>query len=473
MVRKKIKRKSYAASKALGYRGGFSTKLPRKSFSKYASPALEAGWNSLLRSAKQKTTNEAKEFLNRVVRDTTINVGKTKVKMVRNPSLGVVGSPNSKSPSEEMSARNSISGSNHLFSAHKHSWNVTAGQKPSKWLNTQATLGGESKIKFRDTIETYDMENVNRSALSRDFGFNQKLQWFISNTQFGFRADDLDQEFSFSGEYDSSRIADQTTYLGIKSLLSKAKITNMNRYVPVKVKVSLISLLRNYDPDDIMLESANNNPTSQEEGAMPIAFQYSPITNNPTAIGESVLVDIKSPGVKAANSWKDGATTIATKTFKLAAGDNLEVNYNQLCGSGVRLDKLFGYQDSNSYKATKPITFSLLIEAYGEEVELVDVLDTTKVMKGSCIGNIQCEFSKYINGVAPSRSARAVINDGVSLGSNRGWYSKRFATKVISKTTTANFTVKKYNLNHNLVDDVNYSIPVMSDSIKVTAGTNT
>lgn len=463
MVKKKKQIK-----RVLGYRGGFSTPM---AFKRVPKQSLPQGWNSLLRQASKTTTDKAKSLLNEVTKNAKIRVGKVEVSMARNPNAGVTGPTKVKSPMEEISSRHAISGKNHLFTAHKHTWHVTCGKEPAAWLKRAAVDNGTDHNKFRDTLEIYDMDNANRSDLSKDFGFNQKLQWFVNPLHFGWRMDDLDSEYSFNDDYNSSKIAEQAAYMGVTKLRSVAKITNMNRYVPLKLKVSLVNIRYDLRPELVMEQSCNSDVLDQDNGAMPIAVQFTPNTAG-TAFGDYVLVDPDSKGVKSANIFKDTCSIIATKSFKLAAGDHLELTYDQLCGSGLRLDKLFGMDDTTGINSATPITYTLLIEACGEQVELVNVNDPTIVMKGSCIGNIQCEFSKFIYGVNSSKDAFEVINPAVGLGSYQGWRTRRFATRVYSKSVTANFTNKKYNLSHNLVDNVNYSIPIMSDATVTTAGTN-
>jgi len=471
----KKKKKSYKSTQAfrsvISTRGGFSIPV---AFGKTPTlKDLNIGSKVLLGAVAKAGIEEAERFVAGRAKNISINVGKTKVKLATEPTVGGGGGNRRPSPLSEISSRHAISGSNHLFTAHKHKWNVNAGRHTARWIKNEAKQNGDNQLVLRDTLTSYHMDNVSRSQLSKDFGFNQKLQWFINASQFGVTADDLRNQYTYTGNYDSSKLANQICYLGISKLRSIATITNMNRYVPCRVKVSLVDIGRNYDPKDIFAASCNAVPAAQDESAMPMAFQYSHATFG-NVVGDSVLVDVSSPGVRSSNTWKDACSIAATKTFRLAAGDHLEVDYEQRLGSGLRLDKLFGYEDSGSnYVTTKPITYALLIEAYGEQVELVDNSDQTKVMKGTCIGNLQCEFKKMIYGPNSSYNASTGINSTTGLGSNEGWYSHRFPLRVISRATTENFTINKYNLDHNLVDGVNYSIPIMSDAVSVTAGTNT
>lgn len=457
-------------------RGGFVVPSPGRVHPGYVfkptkGRPLVTQWKDFKKSAERKTKEEVKRFQKGFSLSLGFKIGKTALRLATSPDAGVSNPSNTRTVIETLSARQPISGTNKLFTAHKHSWKVDFGYKPSGWLKDVIKDNGFSTSEVHDTTIDVPM-GATREELTKDFGFNRKLQWLIPVDWFGFDTDLLNS-LTYESSYDTSRTATQTAYAGISNLRSYSQITNMNRYVPMYLKVSLVGFKNGSTPRDTFLDACANTFTgdpavwTQVEGAMPVVNQMSQRVNGTS--GPYVYVDPHSSGVKGANNWKENARIVASKTFKLSAGDHLEIEYDHRSGSGIRLDKLFGYRNSSVYNAATPVTFMLLIEAHGEMVELVNTAGT-QVMKGTCIGSIQTEFKTFIQGAGSQRDVQTAIN---TSGTRKGYLYKHYPVKVYSNSLndTTDISVKRFNLAYNELG-TSYSIPIMSDADSMDAGKN-
>jgi hypothetical protein len=232
-----------------------------------------------------------------------------------------------------------------------------------------------------------------------------------------------------------------------------------------------MSLLRTEVTNDDYLtawkEGVNSDSNIQIDGSMPRLYQQESIQTN-TIVGNSIMVDPKTNGIRTSEKWKSSMKVIESKTVKLYAGDRIKLVYDHMCGSGIRLDKLHGCEKDNSWNNDHPITYSLMIESWGEEVDAYAYADANKVIKGSCPGSLQFEFSKHITGIGPSATGANQILTTTA----KGYISNRYAVKVYTKSPLSLLTRRSFGTYAELTSTTgsSYRIPVMSGAEVQNAG---
>jgi hypothetical protein len=244
----------------------------------------------------------AARLLKELSKPLSVKVGESITKLVKTPGEGVTAPLDTTVPFFTTSINRKVSGSNRLYTATEHKIHFKSGLPTGSWLKSLRKMNGETTATTVSTITTDQGPlSTEREALVEDFGFNQKLQLMVNTDLFGFPLSELYSEFELS-TLDSSTIADQVVYGAVSRLRSIATVTNLNRYVPVKLKLHLCrisNLFVNYAT--AFDEGLNDVLGTQVEGAMPERWQLS-FNNSTNYLGIRTLVDPATSGVKAGPS---------------------------------------------------------------------------------------------------------------------------------------------------------------------------
>jgi hypothetical protein len=426
---------------------------------------------TLIDKAARGKSSTATRLLKELSKPLSVKLGSEILKLTKTPGEGVTAPLDSEVPfSTNLTVRN-ISGANRLYAASEHKVNFKSGLPEGRWLRNLKQSNGESVLTTVSTIVSDQGSlSVNRTELVQDFGFNQKLQLMVNTDLFGFTINEMYNEFKLS-TLDSSHVADQIVYGAVSKLSSMVTITNLNRYVPAKLKLHLCRITNNFvNYATAFDEGLNDVSGTQIEGAMPEKWQLS-FNNTTNYLGIRTLVDPATKGIKAAPSWRTNIEIVDTCKVKLSAGDHAFVKYVHELGRGLRVDKIYGMEEDNTVSSNHPITYVLFIEAEGEKVEAVSNTDSNKIYKGTSIGSLSFEFKKQITG---SRPVVETI-DMQNAGSYKGWRGENYAIRVYSKRSQLPDTSKTFNVD--FVDvkagvGGTHNIPIMSDAIETEAGRN-
>jgi hypothetical protein len=472
---KRKKSPAFIASKKVYKKPMIPKRFPKKTFAPYASQIGKAigskatpdrllkFMNTAIDYVVRGKSETAKRILKELAKPMAIKVGNEIYKLT-NPPVAGVASPSS--DPQILGVEDSwkqVSGTNHLYTAREYRLNITSGRSKRGWLSSIEKTNGRVNVKTVDTTELYHLDDAARSNLTKVAGIGRKTQQLINSNLFGWTFQDLRTYFSMT-TYDTSNIREQVAYGAVTKLNSKMTITNLNKYVPTYIKVNLVrNKVVGSDPINSYRGCINSVDTIQVDGAMPLYIQQGSIPAE-TILGQRVFVDPKSKGIKSSEIFKAGFEIVESKQFKLAAGDRLKINYDHLCGSGVRLDKLHGIERDSSFSDKHPVTYLAMIETWGEEVDAYLTLDASRVIKATAPTSIQFETSKTIYGVMPSESALQLQNSS----GYKGYLSESFAIKLYSKSPLVTTTRRYYDFHSNL--GTVYKVPVMSDAVEQSAG---
>lgn len=365
------------------------------------------------------------------------------------------------------------SGANGTYVSKLHKVYYNIGQKPTRSINEVCKENGSTVLKLSDTI--YDnVSTLERPQLTQTYGFNQKLQLIPQPDYFGFNIRRLAETYEISNiALVSPTNREQKVYGCVKSLNSVARITNINKYTPCYVKIHLIKYKGNETFRNALTNATNAALGTQTEGAMPEKHQLSlkDVTNT---FSSSVLVNPRTTGIKASSEWKASVEIVASCSRKLHTGDTLQFSYKHLCGPGLRFDELDGYWNDSSVLNDFPITYGLLIEAHGPQLEAVHSATAGARYLGTSPGMLSFEYQRSVEHALPSRDQQT----GVNIGSTGGYLSQKTAIRVFTKEETSLRS-------GNAIYNVNYSdigtgpgsgtiyIPVMSDKVVDDAGAKT
>jgi len=470
---KRRKRKSTKA--ALGVRGGFINKAALQ----------KRGANFVLKHATAKNIEKiiegtvehvaggnadvASTVLKKLAKPTAVRIAKNmSVKLTEAPSDGVTSPANVEIPSLIQTGVRSVSGSNGLYTAREHRVHFESGNKPGKWLRNMARTGGFHADKILDTTESIGLTSTSRNLLTVKGGLNQKTQIGVGTNYFSWSLQDLYDKLSMS-TFDSSLIKEQIAYAAVSKLRSTATITSLNKYVPTYVKLSLVKVIPTSELwTNTIVDALNTDlvtPT-QIDGAMPVFLQQDAATTD--LLGTTVRVDPKSSGIKAADKFKVATEIIVSKTIKLPAGDRIKLSYDHLCGSGVRLDLIHGMERDGSFLNDKPVTYNLLVEFWGEEVDAYSEPNVDRVIKGTCPSVIQFEFTKTIEGMAPPKTIETSFN----TSADKGYLGQQFALRAFTKTPLTEQVRRYFGTYADLTTSggTGYRVPILSDATASLAG---
>ena len=417
--------------------------------------------------------DKAAKILKAMAAEQVVKIASDNLKIANPPTDGVMGAADQLIPTSTGLTTSMISGKNGLYTAKVHKVHFECGNKAGSWMRSLKKTNGVHKKVVYDTIKRLGLDAPGRMDLVKQVGINQKMQLAVSNTNFGFTQAEIVNLFSML-TFQNSSYANQRVYGAISKLSSEAVITSLNKYVPTYVKVSLVRL----DTLDTawlsaFTEGINTFITAQDNGAMPVLYQQNALSLTGD-LGASVTVDPITPGIRASDKIKNSFDIIASKTVKLYAGDRLELSYDHHSGPGVRLDKIHGAFTDGSTDAFSPVTYSLMIESWGETVDahryVMNATDPISVIKATCPHSLQFEFKKKVEGMNVDLNSLEAQDDGLT----NGWLDTSFATRIYSDKPIELDTVQRYNQNYSFMNLANtttgYVVPVMSDADITKAG---
>lgn len=481
------KRTKKYTRKALGIRGGAfgvtSKRLPRsisdplfnefrKIIKSNASPERVRNLtNKIIDKAVSGKSATASRILKEMAKPLSLKVGEGLMRLTEAPSQGGSTRQAQNIPFIETHNYKRVSGSNQLYINHEHNIKFVAGNTSGSWLRTIAKTNGTLTRKHRDTSENYQLGNVTRSELISTAGANQKRILMINPRWFGFQNTEITPSFSLAS-YDTNQVRDQKAYGAISKLGSYMSFTNMNKLVPIKVKFYLLNnKIPSLSYDTAFKQTYNTTTISQDNGAIPVTQQIS--TGFTGEFYSNLLTDPLGKGVRGSDNFKANFDIIASKSIKLAAGDTVNLSYDHLFGSGIRLDVLYSMiKESSNYTSNPQITYSLMIEFEGIMVDAYLIADPNSVIKCTAPCAVQMEFKKTISGVLPSATGGEQHN----TGSFNGYIASDFAVKVYTTSPTVG-NIRRWSGSYSELNDVanpsGYRVPLMSPSFEADAGSVT
>lgn len=433
-----------------------SKRLPPEKFKRYVEAIIAS------QSGRLGTTGASMLLAALGSEALSVKVGQVYNSIV-SPPPGEFTTSKSTVPAEYQIDRMMQSGVNHTFNSNLYKAKFTAGQPITRISKELAKLSGLTRKNIIDTTRDIG-DAVLREQLSQKFGFQQKVQGFVDTGYFGYDYNDIENIFTGLSGISSAINREQVAYGMLQNLNSFVRVTNVNKFLPVTLKLHLIRMTNpGSDPHELFPAVCNLNPeTTQDEGAMPRIFQFGSATTDD--IIRSVVVDPKSTGIKAGYEFRASVDIVKTITKKLYTGDSLELNYNHLVGPGIRLDKIAGMSDGVGFDLNYPITYALMFEAHGPIVEAIsgDSNTPNRRYSGTGPGLLSFEFKKTITGV--KRSIDATYN----TGEDKGFLSSALAVRVFTPTSISN-TTKRFNVDYSSirtspsVGGSGVYIPIMSD----------
>lgn len=471
------RRKKKTIKKLLSLRGGFATprRVPshiskplQRELEKIASTNVSPERVSkfidrLVDRAARGKSSFAVRMLKELAKPASIRISGKVLSLLDSPSEGISSTPGSPIPAMEEQSKSRISGRNSLYSMSEYKYNFSAGNSSGTWLRGIEKTNGLSIIKDVDSTENLKLDDANRSLLTVKGGANQKIQISMNLNYFGWTNQEIASHFSLSS-LDTSQIRDQSAYGAIKKLNSKISFTSLNKYVPIFVKLYFLKqIIPNVTTSLAFQSCCNTDINTQENASMPRYWQQAVPSAN--SYYTYVYVDPKSRGVRGSDNFLTNFEVVKTKKFKLYAGDRLKVNYDHLFGSGVRLDSLYSFlKEAAIFTEATPITYNLMVEIWGEEVDVASINVPQNTIKATAPFAIQMEYSKTREGVRPLERA----GDQLVSGSPGGWIVASYATKVYTKAPIDTTSRRWYDSYGNL--DTTYYVPVMSDATAQSGG---
>lgn len=419
------------------------------------------------KAAKGKS-HYAAELLKQLAKPLAVKTGEAITRLVLPPEAGATSPSGTAIPMTSGINVHRISGANKLYTAHEHVIKFTSGSKYGRWMKEMMKTHGTSSVKDAATDEQYLLDDPERDLLTKYAGANQKIQLIPRTAWFGYSSQSFDSAFPNLFALQSSHMREQVAYGAISNLISNCTVTSLNKYFPIYLKVHLVALKNTMVlPRTLIERGSNASIITQDDGAMPLYCQQDVFWNDNFTAG--VHVDPKSKGVLASVNFKEMAQIIETRKVKLAAGDRCTINYNHMLPSGLKLDRLYAIRKENDvYAEPVPITYFLMLEAYGEECDVYSATDNANVIKATAPLAIQMEFSRYRKGVRPETTATEAFNSA----SYKGWLSNDWAVKVYTKSPIKSGASRWFGdyskLNTGGVGG--YYVPVMSDAAERDAG---
>lgn len=488
-MKRKYRRKSRATARALKLRGGYA--MPRTVPRPYniALPKGKSGFNSsIARAAKafkskpsfknantlykqfEKTlTSEGrtwgKYLLSLAASKTSVEIGKQIIKRAAPPLTGVSTSADEIPTTSDISTHY-VSGKNGLYHSREHRIKFFSGNNYGRWMRNIIKTDGIQTLKRGDTTETLGLGSTDRANLTYRFGAGQKGQVKFLDSVCGFRVGEITPLFDLAG-LDTSTTADQTAYGAISMLRSQVTVTSLNKFVPMYVKFYLLKAKDVSATSQAQFDDCCNSDINiQQNGRMPRYFQQTAPTV--TTHYHEVKVDPKTRGVRAADNWETAFEIVQSRTVKLSAGDRVKVDYMHLLMSGVRLDNLYNYVKSPDFSTDHPICYTMMMEVWGEEVDIQAFTDANQTIKATSPGVVQFEFAKWLKGVRNNEPGV----DYIDSDPQQGWKVGDFAVKVYTRKPVIG-TTRRWNSNYSNLNQNNasgYKVPIMSDATEGDGG---
>lgn len=361
-------------------------------------------------------------------------IGGRLAEAIDTPSLDIYGNENA-SPSVSYKDMTKYTGSKWNPNSKTIKISFATGQKVSRANYNCGKQNGIAKKVTFDSLRSSTLTDTNRTAFTVATGYNQKKQFMFNSSYTSFNLDYMSTLFDL-GSTVAPISSNQRVYANVHQLQTKIRICNINKYLPVKMKIHFFTyeqLEVNYL--SIISKCSNAILGTQDPEAMPEMYQLSTATPDPT-IRRDIKVDPNSPGILASPSWKAHNNIVKTFSVKMNAGDICELTHNHSCGSGIRLDKLYGEYISATTSNTIPTTYGILFEMNGVEVDGYISGEPSRRYLGTSPCNVTFEFKRAITGALPPR------DDINSRDSVVGGYSTRFfGIRVFQNETTPHLAV--------------------------------
>lgn len=366
----------------------------------------------------------------------------------------------------------SLTGGNDIYRSKVHRIIFTAGDYSTKAVKAAAKLNGINTWNHQDSIRT-TLSDVDRASLIYSTGFNQKCQMTMGESFF-WSVDDLYDIMDLASLSDRTN-AEQVLYANILNLKTNIKITNLNKYLPMIIKIHMVKFsdpANNYR--DLIQLTTNSDITTPTQGVntMPVWNQLTVSANS--SMGDYVYVDPKSNGIMSSNEWKAKCEIVRTFTKQIDSGDILDFNYIHRCGPGARVDKIAGAWRASDSSTIQPVTYVPLIEFYGPLVEGYRADNAVYRWLGTGPGAIAFEYKKSLV-AANEHTETRVYNDGTSGGMLANRIGMRVYTRdIVRKDATTRIKNVSYS---NIVTSAGTSsqliIPLMVDEVAANASVRT
>jgi len=372
--------------------------------------------------------------------------------------------------SEDNSRR--MRGANNLTHATLHVVNLDTGQPPTRSNRAMSRLYGTTNKTYLDTIREGLDDNF-RSSLVINCGFNQKTQTVFNSVTTGFTLGDFNTIFSIADDLPSV-VRQQACYANVQRMKSEVRITNINKFLPVNLKVYLFQYRQEEVNYDLLIQNCvNTSLASQDIMAMPRVNQLTTLDSG--GFRQSVRVDPLSNGIFSSPEWKAQCDIVHTVSKKLYAGDTLKFNHTHWCGPGLRIDKIYGAVRNTTTAQSKPVAYGMMFEMVGVPVEGYRADNSNIRYQGTGLGYLQYEFRKTMMGSnVPMRDNAADDVSPTYGGYNAGGFGVRVFTKEITKHLDVNSKIINFNAS-NVVPGpggtmTQLVIPLMSDATPAGAG---
>lgn len=391
-------------------------------------------------------------------------VGKRLVQSIQSPTLDVY-SDTLSVPSISQTTLAKYTGSKWNPNSKTIKISFQSGKRPSRANFNCGKQNGVNKKVYLDTIRQTSITDAQRQAFTVSTGYNQKKQFMFDSGYTSFNIAGLASIFNFTG-LTAPATSNQRVYANVHKMLSEIKITNINKYLPTYLKIHFFRYQQQEIPYLSLLGSCCNSvvTTQDSQEAMPFMYQLQPSVTVASTRAE-VKVDPKTPGIMSAPEWKSQCEIVKSFSVKLNAGDILNLNHTHLCGSGIRLDKLFGEWINPTTSNTIPLTYGVMFEMYGPSVDAYRSTDNRIRYLGTGPGYLTFEFKRSITGALPPTST-STENHDATYG---GFDSVHFGIRVFQNETTIHRSTASKVLNWD-EGSTAITIPVMSDLAEQDAG---
>lgn len=368
-----------------------------------------------------------------------------------------------------------LTGQQGLYSSKKHVVRLKTGQPPTRANMMMSKLYGINNLCHFDTIRDNTISDSERQSLTVTAGFNQKTQFMFASNLTGYNLSEFDGIFGVSDD-NPLVTRQQTAYANIQYMRTIMKITNINKFLPIKLKIHLIT----YQQQDISYDSflpscCNIDLVNQLTLGMPVNNQLT--VASASTYKDQVSVDPLSNGILSSAEWKGQMEILHTISQKIPAGDILEFDWKHFCGPGVRLDKLYGEVKNSSTNAIGPIAYGFLFEMVGVPVEGYRADDATIRYLGTGPGALSFEFRRTMLG---SNIPLFTTSDAASAygGKTSSVYGMRVFTKDITRHHTVASATRIKNFSPaDIVSTAGTSsqivIPIMSQALSEDVGVKT
>lgn len=381
----------------------------------------------IIRAAKKRGLDKAAMLLATLGSEKlAAKVGSAYANIIQAPEGDFMGSA-TQVPATSVESSKMLSGWNGGYTSKSHKIRFEAGPPSTSSIRRLRKLFGETKTTQFDTLRTA-LSDASRAELTVHTGFNQKNQVMFSPSYTGFTLNDMNEIFQIN-DVDENLTYSQKVYANIMEMASNVRISNINKFLPVTVKIYMVKNLDLTREFSSIIASATNAYPGiiQSNNAMPVYNQLAADVVGSNV--KSVLVDPKSNGIISSNQWKGEVEIVRTFTKKLGPGDVLDFDYIHHCGPGLRLDKVMGMWTDTAINDASSVTYLPMFEIVGPPVEAYRADNSAYRYLGTAPGSVNFEFKKTIKGVQRSFS---VFDE--NTGANKGYYSQHFGVRIYSKS---------------------------------------